>query len=243
MPKPRRRSVAPRAPCPGACTWRRSGCAPDWKMAMTELTRLKQALDEERVAPRPEAKEAAIAAALAAFDARNEGARQGSGFSARLRIAAGAAFDILTGRKPMTRTHALAGGVSLAALMLAVVTTANLQNIDGFRPRGTDTLVGREGPVLDDMTEAPTPTEEARQDRSAAPKTALRREQLAEAESADEADMPVADEYYMPAEEYDAASQLAAAPPAGMADAAGRAASAPMLAEPSAGFAPDALPP
>jgi Ca-activated chloride channel family protein len=97
-------------------------------MAMNELERLKQAFDTERIAPRRQAKEAALAAALRAFDARRADALQGSGVITRLRTAAREAADILTGKKPMRMTHALAGGASLAVLTLAVLTTAHLQN-------------------------------------------------------------------------------------------------------------------
>jgi Ca-activated chloride channel family protein len=120
---------------------------------MTELDRLRKALAEDVVAPRPEAKDAAIAAALAAFDAKKTEPRQGSPIFARLRIAALAALDILTGKRPMTRTHALAGGVSLAALMIAVFATANLQTLEGFRLRGGDTLAEGGGPARTDVAQ------------------------------------------------------------------------------------------
>src|SRR5687767_9821231 len=97
-------------------------------MAMNELERLKQAFDTERIAPRRQAKEAALAAALRAFEAKKADASQGSGVITRLRTAAREAADILTGKKPMRMTHALAGGASLAVLTLAVLTTAHLQN-------------------------------------------------------------------------------------------------------------------
>ena len=103
---------------------------------MTELDRLKEAFDAERIAPRAGAREAAVDAALAAFDANNRTPRQGSGLVSRLRNAAHAASEILTGKRPMTQIsmrHALAGGVSLAVLTLAVMTAANLQTIEGFR--------------------------------------------------------------------------------------------------------------
>jgi Ca-activated chloride channel family protein len=120
---------------------------------MTELDRLRKALAEDVVAPRPEAKDAAIAAALAAFDAKKTEARQGSPIFARLRIAALAAFDILTGKRPMTRTQALAGGVSLAALMIAVFATANLQTLESFRLRGGHTLAEGAGPARRDLAQ------------------------------------------------------------------------------------------
>ena len=105
---------------------------------MTDFDRLKQAMEKERLAPRPAAREAAVAAALAAFDAKSQPSRQGSGVVSRLRNAARAATEIMTGQRPMTQIsmrHALAGGVSLAVLTLAVMTAANLQTIENMRWR------------------------------------------------------------------------------------------------------------
>ena len=105
---------------------------------MTDFDRLKLAMEKERLAPRPAAREAAVAAALAAFDAKSQPSRQGSGVVSRLRNAARAATEIMTGQRPMTQIsmrHALAGGVSLAVLTLAVMTAANLQTIENMRWR------------------------------------------------------------------------------------------------------------
>ena len=104
---------------------------------MTELQRLKEAFDSERPSAGEGAREAALAAALSAYDARMRDERQGRGVVGRLRIAARAATEILTGKRPMRMTHALAGGASLAVLMLAVMTAANVQTIENFRWRGT----------------------------------------------------------------------------------------------------------
>jgi len=102
---------------------------------MTELQRLKEAFDAEHVTPGEGQREAAVAAALAAYDASRRDARQGTGIIPRLRIAAHAAVEILTGKRPMRMTHALAGGVSLAVLTLAVMTAANIQTVENFRWR------------------------------------------------------------------------------------------------------------
>ena len=102
---------------------------------MNELDSLKQAFVREDAAPRPGAKEAAIGAALAAYDAGTSATRQGSGIGARLRSAAQAAGEILTGKRSMQTNHALLGGVSLAVLTLAIVTAASLQTIEGFGTR------------------------------------------------------------------------------------------------------------
>lgn len=114
---------------------------------MNELERLKQALDEERIAARPAAREATVRAALAAYDAKSQSTRQGLGLVDRLRSAARAASEILTGRRAMRMTpismrHALAGGVSLAVLTLAVMTAANLQTIEGFGWRDAREPIG-----------------------------------------------------------------------------------------------------
>ncbi|MGH6922828.1 MAG: hypothetical protein ACRED5_03565, partial [Propylenella sp.] len=91
---------------------------------MSDLDKLESALKKDRATPRPGAREAAITAALDAYDAARAGAplraRQGSGLFDRLRIAARAASEIMTGKRPMQKSYALAGGVSLAVLMLAV---------------------------------------------------------------------------------------------------------------------------
>jgi len=65
-------------------------------MTMDEFDELKQAFASENAAPRAGAKEAAIGAALAAYDSRVAAGRQGSGAPGRLRSAAHAAFEILT---------------------------------------------------------------------------------------------------------------------------------------------------
>ena len=117
---------------------------------MTELDRLKEVLDAERVTPRADARDAAVTAALAAFDANIRDVRQGSGLVDRLRNAAHAASEILTGKRPMTQIsmrHALAGGVSLAVLALAVMTAANLQTIEGFGWREAQEPIGVPPPV------------------------------------------------------------------------------------------------
>jgi len=102
---------------------------------MSELERLKEALQAEPAAPRPAAREAAIAASLAAYDANVAAYRQGTSFVDRLRNAARAAIELLTGRRHMRMSTALAGGASLAVLMLAVMTAANLQTIENFARR------------------------------------------------------------------------------------------------------------
>jgi len=102
---------------------------------MDELERLKAALDAERIAPRAQAREAAIGAALAAYDVNAATRRQGTRVANRLRNAAHAASEILTGKRHMRMSHALAGGVSLAVLMLAVMTAASLQTIESYKWR------------------------------------------------------------------------------------------------------------
>ncbi len=109
---------------------------------MSELDRLKQALRTEPVSAREAAREAAIGAALSAYDANMAAGRQGNTAVDRLRNAARAAMQLLTGRRHMRMSHALAGGVSLAVLMLAVMTAANLQTIEGFKWRDAREPIG-----------------------------------------------------------------------------------------------------
>jgi Ca-activated chloride channel family protein len=111
---------------------------------MSEIDKLKRALDADRAMPRPGAREAAVAAALEAFDAEHaatpEDARQGTGLLGRLRNAARAASETITGRRPMhslSMRQALAGGASLAVLTIAVVAAVNVQTIEGFMQRDT----------------------------------------------------------------------------------------------------------
>jgi Ca-activated chloride channel homolog len=122
-------------------------------MTMDEFDELKQAFASENAAPRAGAKEAAIGAALAAYDSRVAAGRQGSGAPGRLRSAAHAAFEILTGKRSMQTNHALLGGVSLAVLTLAVVTAASLQSIEGFGTRPASDLAA-DRPAARDRTAA-----------------------------------------------------------------------------------------
>ncbi len=111
---------------------------------MSELDKLKRALNADRITPRPGARETAVAAALEAYDAGHaasqETARQGTGLLGRLRNAARAATETIRGRRPMhslSMRQALAGGASLAVLAIAVVAAVNVQTIEGFMQRDT----------------------------------------------------------------------------------------------------------
>ncbi len=136
---------------------------------MNELERLKKALDRERVSPRQSAREAAVGAALAAYDANVAAGRQGTTFADRLRSAAHAAMELLTGKRHMRMSHALAGGVSLAVLMLAVMTAANLQTIESFNRQAEPEPIGV--PPVDDSADAGAPKSApaSRVDTAAAP--------------------------------------------------------------------------
>ncbi len=134
---------------------------------MDELERLKQAIKEERAAPRQEAREAAVSAALSAFDANSERPRQGSQALNRLRNAAHAAIEILTGQRHMTSIStrpilsraALASGASLIVLALAVTTAANWQAIEGFSRQDAREPVGVppvQHPTNETASEAPS---------------------------------------------------------------------------------------
>jgi Ca-activated chloride channel family protein len=212
---------------------------------MTELERLRKALDQERLEARREAKEAGITAGLAAFDARIGAARQGSGFSDRLRIAARAVFDILRGRRSMTRTHALAGGVSLAALMLGIMVTANVQN-SGIRLRETDTFAERESAALKDMNRTATSAVEGRQEIAAAQAPLRRDNELPAGERSAEANTALdgCENCDMPTEAFGDASRLSVAPPATVGKAAPDAlGAAPMAAREFGGLIGDVVPP
>jgi Ca-activated chloride channel family protein len=106
---------------------------------MDEFERLKRAAEADRAEPRPGAREAALAAALDAYDAeQSRSARKGTGLLRRLRMAATAASETMTGRRPMhsfSTRHALAGGVSLAVLTIAVLAAVNVQTIENFAVR------------------------------------------------------------------------------------------------------------
>lgn len=125
---------------------------------MSELERLKEALQGEPAAPRPAAREAAIAASLAAYDANVAAHRQGTSFVDRLRNAARAAIELLTGRRHMRMSTALAGGASLAVLTLAVLTAANLQTIENLARRPAPlNLEGNEASLPLRQEPAPSP--------------------------------------------------------------------------------------
>jgi Ca-activated chloride channel homolog len=145
---------------------------------MSELERLKKALDQERISPRQSAREAALGAALAAYDANIAASRQGKTFADRLRNAVHAAMEILTGKRHMRMSHALAGGVSLAVLTLAVMTAANLQTIENFKWRDAREPIGV--PPVEHSADAGTPESQPRSDTAAA-KTELKSDADAEA--------------------------------------------------------------
>jgi Ca-activated chloride channel family protein len=118
-------------------------------MPMSELHHLKESLRRDPVAPRQEAREAAIRAGMEAFDAHRAGQRQGFPFWTRLRSAAFAALGNGRGKRPMRYAHALAGGASLAVLTLAVLTTASLQTSAPRMPREEQAVVPTSEMALD----------------------------------------------------------------------------------------------
>ncbi|MGH6924049.1 MAG: vWA domain-containing protein, partial [Propylenella sp.] len=93
--------------------------------------------------------------------------RQGSGLVGRLRVAARAASEMMTGKRPMQMKHALAGGVSLAVLMLAVVTAANVETIRSFgwppapQPADEEAVAGESGEAVEAKVEADIAAEPA----------------------------------------------------------------------------------
>jgi Ca-activated chloride channel family protein len=100
------------------------------------MDRLKKMFDRQAAtAPKPEAKDAALRAAIAAFDEdheqKHERARQGSRLMDRLTGAADAARATLIGRRPMKMSHVLAGSVSVLVLSLAVLNVSQFQTPGG----------------------------------------------------------------------------------------------------------------
>ena len=96
------------------------------------MDRLKRLFDRQAATPPSQAaKDAAIGAAMAAFDEKHaqkhQGARQGSPLMDRLTGAADAARATLFGRRPMKLSHVLAGSVSVIVLSLAVLNVSQLQ--------------------------------------------------------------------------------------------------------------------
>jgi Ca-activated chloride channel family protein len=214
---------------------------------MDEIDKLKEAFRDEPIAARPDAKRAAIEGALAAYDAKNSEARQGSGFFARLRVAAHAALDLLTGKTSMRMTHALAGGASLIVLTLAVMTAANLQNIPG--------LAGKTPPVIGPDVRDATNEAKSDEDRRARLETTTpvaepappvpARQDAAGAPAESEADMPAPaplDQSAQVAALPDMAAQSFAEPQAKVAGRAVAGAPAPMTAAEAGSFAPDMQP-
>lgn len=125
---------------------------------MRDVEELREAMQTERIVPRPAAREAAVAAALAAYDAKKESLRQGSTLVSRLRNAVLAASEIMTGQRSMTHIsmrNALAAGASLAVLTLAVMTAANLQTIESLNWRDEPEPVSLPpaAPVVRDLTQ------------------------------------------------------------------------------------------
>ena len=102
----------------------------------SDMDRLKAMFDQlAATPPKPAAKDAAIDAAMAAFDEEHEHksdeVRQGSRLMDRLTGAADAARATLFGRRPMKMSHVLAGSVSVLVLSLAVL------NVSQFQTPGT----------------------------------------------------------------------------------------------------------
>lgn len=163
---------------------------------MDELGRLKGALDADRPIALAEAREAAVRAALSAYDAKMREGRQGSGLLARLRNAAYAATNILTGIASMTHIstrQALAGGVSIAVLMLAVMTAANIQTLQNFGLRdAAEPLIE---PPVEQEADDETPQALRRADA-----TAVTAEAKVEAQTNELRDMAAARQVAPPAE-------------------------------------------
>jgi len=105
-----------------------------------DLKKLQNAFDRETpVKARNNAKNAAMNAAMAAFDEENSKARQGNLIEPRLKEQGNKLFDLFTfsyWRKSMKLSYALAGGTSIAVLTLAVINTGQFQQLT--QPETTD---------------------------------------------------------------------------------------------------------
>jgi Ca-activated chloride channel family protein len=204
---------------------------------MNELDRLKDAMRADGpVRPRREAKDAAISAAMRAFDVKNASARQGSSLADRLRIAASAALELLTGKRPMRMTHALAGGASLLVLTLAVMTAANLQYLDALSSRDAEPTGGT-GEILRDLS-APTKREAEEAAKVGAPEPARPAQQNAAGEVDVLAEIASPDAY----QDRQAGASLPASPPVEVAVVSDSASLAAAPAAEARSYAPDALP-
>ena len=98
----------------------------------SDMDRLKAMFDRQaETPPKRSAKDAAIGAAMTAFDEKHGkkpyAVRQGSRLMDRLTGAADAARATLFGRRPMKLSHVLAGSVSVIVLSLAVLNVSQFQ--------------------------------------------------------------------------------------------------------------------
>ena len=98
-----------------------------------DLKKLQNAFDREPpVKADAGAKNAAMNAAMAAFDEENSKARQGSLIEPRLKQQGNKLFDLFTfsyWRKSMKLSYALAGGTSIAVLTVAVINTGQFKEL------------------------------------------------------------------------------------------------------------------
>ena len=117
-----------------------------------ELEKLKQAFKADRdQQPAAAPREAAISAAMDAFDEESAAARQGSGVWDRLRDTGNAVYHTIFGRRSMNTTAPslkpyLLGGVSLAVISLAVL---NVENLQLMKPELADMKVAESEQVKD----------------------------------------------------------------------------------------------
>ncbi|MDP9137140.1 MAG: von Willebrand factor type A domain-containing protein, partial [Pseudomonadota bacterium] len=147
-----------------------------------ELETLKQLVKREQpILPRPEARRRAISDALSRFETLNNAPRQGLSLADRLKAAASAAYEALFRRRPMRLSLALAGSASLAVLALAVINTAQFENL-----RSRPVAPQQPSPSTAETPQISPPASSGRQDAelavAAKPSTAqpLERKQAAE---------------------------------------------------------------
>ncbi len=96
-----------------------------------DIKKLKAAFQQQpHIRARKAAKKVAIEQAMATFDEKNLHGVQGIGLGERLKDTATAAYETLTGRRPMRLNPALAGGASLSVMLVAALSATYIQTRD-----------------------------------------------------------------------------------------------------------------
>src|SRR5262245_34768989 len=100
-----------------------------------ELDDIKKLLkNAPSVEPDERAKNDAISKAMLAFDEKHSTSRQGIRFQDRLMDAVHAAFETISGERFMKKGYVWAGGLSLAALTVALLNSSHFNDIMPKQP-------------------------------------------------------------------------------------------------------------